>query len=83
MLSDAYKGLILAEKDIKCLTEYSDRLKDIPSEIICHKVNHNDNLNKISKEYGISEGILAKLNGITTQTPITPNHILLAPKKAD
>jgi hypothetical protein len=58
-------------------------LAEIPQDPEPYYVGHNESLKKIADRYEIRPCDLAKLNGITIQTPIDSEHTLLVPERTE
>jgi trehalose transport system substrate-binding protein len=83
VLAKAYKDLVQKKEDISLLDKYAEMLARIPKGLEPYYVGHNESLKKIAGRYGIKPCDLAKLNGITIQTPIDSKHTLLVPKNGE
>lgn len=83
ILDGVFGGLIRGDEDIDSLSleEWSEMLKEIPSEFIRYTVKHGDTVDRLASRYDTTPDIIHEANCMTPGTSIGPGQILLVPQQ--
>jgi len=81
VLDQAFREIVQEHGSIGKLPEYSDALKEIPSDFITYQVKPGDTLEEVARRHNTTVEILAEANCITTSASVYPGQILLVPEQ--